>query len=249
MKIEILALVALLLTLASCRRSPVRAIETTTVENFANFSTPGGDFEYEYSFEHLSDFSDSEVLGRIRASMIAEFFGPEFVWGDEGGDVVAGAAAFDEAMRQNYSTRTDPRYRSNGWLKVASSVGTVGRHTLTFTVRRSEYMGGAHGMETLHHANYDLTTGERIILDELFAPEEREKLIAAIRANILSDKGVDTWERLVADSCYVVADEVAPTENFLLSRGRVTFVYNPYDIACFAAGATSVTLPTGKVEL
>lgn len=34
-------------------------------------------------------------------------------------------------------------------------------------------MGGAHGLETKLCSNYDLTTGEKLTLNDLFTPKER----------------------------------------------------------------------------
>jgi hypothetical protein len=59
---------------------------------------------------------------------------------------------------------------------------------------------------------------------------------------------VATWEELITRDCFNPADQVVPTENFILSATDITFVYNPYDIACYAAGATRVTLPTANLS-
>jgi hypothetical protein len=123
----------------------------------------------------------------------------------------------------------------------------VGEHILTYTVERAEFAGGAHGMEQTHHANWNLLTGERLSLDDLFTPEGKAALAEAIRAQIIEDKGVTSWQELAEGQCFNPETEVTATENFALTASDITFVYNPYDIACYAAGATHVKLPLANL--
>jgi hypothetical protein len=98
-------------------------------------------------------------------------------------------------------------------------------------------------METVSYANYDLETGDRLTLDDLFTPEGKAALTERIHAQILADHNAVDWPELSENNCYVAPEEIAPTENFELSADYITFHYNPYDIACYAQGATVVKLP------
>lgn len=56
------------------------------------------------------------------------------------------------------------------------------------------------------------------------------------------DHGLNDWDSLRSKSCYSAQEEIKPTENFELSDTHIIFYYNPYDIACYAQGATEVKL-------
>jgi hypothetical protein len=241
--LALFALVTLSAPLHSCRSAASIPPEFSVIERSERFATPGGDFDLDYRFEYLSGYSDAAVRDKIQASMASGFFGAEWARAD----AVLSAAAFDEGMGQNYGARTDAEFRWDGFLKILSTAELFGGRIVAFRVERTEYTGGAHGMRTVFHANYDLASGERLTLDDLFTPEGRAALAGAIREQIVRDKGAASWEDLVSGECYNAAEEIAPTENFSLTRTAITFEYNPYDIACWATGATTVTLPTANL--
>lgn len=124
--------------------------------------------------------------------------------------------------------------------KISTRVEVISDTIVVYTTQRQEYMGGAHGMETTEYANYDLKTGKRLTLNDLFTAEEKTALAEKIRAQILEQNGVSTWDELIEKTCYLTQGEVLPTENFKLSESTITFRYNPYDIACYAQDGTEV---------
>lgn len=232
-------------TLASCKSRPaVVAPAFDAIEKTEHLQTTTGNFEVAYRFEYLSALADQAILQKMQLAMAADFFGAEYAKTDAGGS----AAAFDEFVKKNYGVRSDSTaFHWDGYLRLHSKAALVGTHIVSYTVDRAEETGGAHGMEETHISNYDLRTGTRLTLDAIFTPQGKAALSEAIRAGILKNKSVSTWEELMNRDCYNAASEVAPTENFLLTATDITFVYNPYDIACYAAGGTRVTLPLANL--
>ena len=229
---------------SSCKGTPAVVPAFDAIEKEQNFATTTGNFEVRYHFEYLSTLADPAVLQKIQLAMASDMFGAVFARTDAGGS----AAAFDASLHDTYGIRNDSTaFRWDGYLHLTSKAALVGANTVAFTVNRAEDSGGAHGMEETHVSNYDLRTGDRLTLDALFTPEGKAALAETIRARILKDKGVATWEELATRDCYNAAAEVAPTENFTLTATDITFVYNPYDIACYAAGGTRVTLPVANL--
>lgn len=227
----------------ACKSAPV-ATTFEAIENTHHLQTTTGGFEVSYRFEYLSSYSDPAVLQKVQLAMASDIFGSEFSVTDAG----ASAAAFDASVQHNYGIRADSSsFHWDGYLHLKSTAYMVGNHIVSYTVTRSEDTGGAHVMDESHLSNYDLRTGGRLTLDDLFTPEGKAALAEAIRARILQDKGVATWEALMARDCFNPAIEVTPTENFALSATDITFVYNPYDIACHAAGSTKAVLPLANL--
>ena len=230
--------------LSSCKNRPAPVAPTfDAIDKEQNLATTTGNFEVAYHFEYLSTLADQAVLQKIQLAMAADIFGSEFAKTDAGGS----AAAFDGSLRAAYGVRDSTAFKWDGYLHLKSKAALVGANIVSYTVDRSEDSGGAHSMDETHVSNYDLRTGARLSLDGIFTPEGKAALAETIRAQILKNKGVATWDELVTRDCFNAAADIAPTENFLLSATDITFVYNPYDIACYAAGGTRVTLPLANL--
>jgi hypothetical protein len=195
-------------------------------------------FELVYHFKYLSWSENEEASAKIRTSMIADFFGAEYV----AADAMESSEKFDGATADMYATQTSGDYKWSGSIKIDSHHNLLNDRVLVYSIDRSEYMGGAHGMETVSYANYDLETGDQLTLDDLFTPEGKAALTKQIHDQILADHNAVDWPALSENNCYVSPEEIAPTENFELSTDHITFHYNPYDIACYAQGSTKVKL-------
>lgn len=230
---------------SSCKNRPAALAPVfAAIDKTHNLATTTGNFEVMYHFEYLSALSDPAVLQKVQSAMASDFFGPTHVKTD----AAATAAAFDASLQSTYGVRADSSaFRWDGYLHLHSKATLVGSHLVSYTVERGEDSGGAHVMQETRCFTYNLLTGARLTLSDLFTPEGKAALADLIRARILKDKGAATWDEIVARDCFNAASEVAPTDNFALTAADITFVYNPYDIACYAAGATKVTLPLANL--
>ncbi len=128
------------------------------------------------------------------------------------------------------------------FLNVLARMEIIDGKYIVYTIERAEYSGGAHGLETTMYANYDLRTGQRVTLDDLFTPEGKARLANEIRRKILEDNNVSSWAELRDKGCWLEESEVVATENFYLTGDAILFQFNPYEVACYANGSTSVWL-------
>jgi hypothetical protein len=110
------------------------------------------------------------------------------------------------------------------------------RHLQTYNVSYNEYTGGAHGMYSVVADVYDLTTGEIISEDDLFAKGFQPgvtKLLAAALETYLADNDDDPEMLFSAPE---------PNGNFSVSDTHVTWIYNPYEIAPYAMGSIELSV-------
>jgi hypothetical protein len=242
--ITLIAVALVACTLPSCKPKAPAVVPTfDTIEKTQNLPTTTGNFEIIYRFEYLATLADTVVLRKIEREMAAEFFGAEY----GRPRAAASMAAFDEDAGEVYGIRDSSAFRWDGYLHLDSKASLVGDRVIAYTVDRVEDSGGAHGMAQTRYTNWDISTGNRLTLDDLFTPEGKAALGETIRAKIIADKGARDWGQLVAEHCYNPETEALPLDNFLLSATDITFTYNPYDIACYAAGDTRVTLPLANL--
>ena len=109
---------------------------------------------------------------------------------------------------------------------------------VAFTFVTSSYTGGAHGMTGTTCLNYDVKANKVLGFNDVFVNGQDAKIVKAIKAVIAANKG---------KYAAVSADKATATHNFYLSKGTVTFVYLPYEIAPFSAGQIEVPVTVADI--
>lgn len=115
------------------------------------------------------------------------------------------------------------------------SVQTMTNSVMSFAIYQYVYpYGAAHGMQGTSYVNYYIPGEQLLTADNLFESSNRADIINAIR-NAAKDQyaSVDTM---------VDPEEIESYENFYVCPANITFVYEPYEIAPYAAGQVSVTV-------
>lgn len=103
---------------------------------------------------------------------------------------------------------------------------------LSYRCEEFVYMGGAHGLNVITVGTIERGSGKKVALKDVFSGWGEEKLAKALREKAI--------ERLGGE--YELQGEPGPTENFCLMADGWHFVYNEYEIACYAAGAVEVVI-------
>ena len=113
--------------------------------------------------------------------------------------------------------------------------------SLSFTER--SYMGGAHGIESIHFANLDPRSGAAITLADLLEPGSEDKLESIIEARFRAVREIEEGVSL-ADAGFTFENgEFELPDNFAIGEDALTFYYNPYEIAPYSMGATELVIP------
>lgn len=105
------------------------------------------------------------------------------------------------------------------------------RH-LSFRGEEYWHEGGAHGNRKVSVGTFDRRTGRRLAVADLVPASARPALRARLREAVARKLGGE--EHLQAS--------VEAVENFYFAKDGVHFVYNEYEVACFAAGVIDVTV-------
>lgn len=125
---------------------------------------------------------------------------------------------------------------------IQSHVQFYAKDLLIYRYRYEEYTGGAHGIYMTSFLNIDLRTLSPIRLDNLFAEGYEEALTDLLWNQLMAMHKVTSREEL-EEMGYASTGELAPTENFYLSKEGITFYYNVYDIAPYVMGAIEISIP------
>lgn len=228
----------------SCN-SQIEAAQFETISAEKNIDNPNGlSYDLKYDFTYLSSEENGTFDKAIRDSMIQLFFGLS----DFEGTPQEAAAQYEQNLQTEYGNDTIFGNRWKGYFYSSSQVEPVGKHLIAYTVDKAEYVGGAHGMRWILARNYDRLNGESLSLDDLFDAEGRTALTEQIQNRLVEQYNVPSIDSLTQCGFFPSPRAIVPTENFSLSADSITFIYNLYEIACYATGIVQVSLSYDELK-
>lgn len=104
-----------------------------------------------------------------------------------------------------------------------------------YTSDASIYTGGAHPYHSAQWMNFDRSTGQRLTLEDVFLPTARKDM------ETLLQTAFDKTGHPQLAAIYL-------PENFLLGKDRVSFLFNPYDIAPYSSGMIVLDFSYAEME-
>lgn len=113
---------------------------------------------------------------------------------------------------------------------------------LSLGLSEYQYLGGAHGMLYTRCANFNLRTGKRIRLSDLFSPGFETRLKAELNAAAKAKYQVKDLSEVL------LVNEIEPGDNFYLSESGICFSYLPYEIAPFVMGEPLIYVSYTKLK-
>ena len=227
-----------------------------TAHLFEDAAKPACNLVINYAYPVQS--TDETLKDTLNAYFISACFGEKYI-GKKPEKVVA---QYTKNYISTYRKDLEPMYLEDeknkedessigAWYSyykgVESHVQLYEKDLLVYRIDYNEYTGGAHGVYMTSYLNFDLTLMRPLRLDDVFVGDYKEPLTDLIWNQLMADNKVATHEAL-EDLGFGSTGEIAPTENFYLSKKGITFHYNVYEITPYAMGAVKVTLPYAVME-
>ena len=103
---------------------------------------------------------------------------------------------------------------------------------LSFRAEEYSYTGGAHGNNKITVGTFDRKMGKRLTVADVIPKSKRKYALALLRKKAIEAIGGK-------DS---LQGEVYLTDNFFIAADGIQFVFNEYEISCYAQGAIEVVL-------
>ena len=131
----------------------------------------------------------------------------------------------------------------NAYLSQISYMPTrIDQGVLSLFGNHTSYTGGAHGNIVGHSLNYDLISGQRLSLSDIFTSSVNPQYISALVLNALAQQ-----EGLFQDYEDTVTarfgNNMLQDKDWYLTNSGLCFFFSPYEIAAFAAGTISAEIP------
>lgn len=103
---------------------------------------------------------------------------------------------------------------------------------LSYVLEEMEYAGGAHGVTTVTTGVINRATGKMMTLAEFVPVERHPALLQALQTALMVRLGGSD----------ALLEEVFIPTNFYVAKDGLHFVYNVYEVACYAAGTLDVVI-------
>lgn len=206
-----------------------------TVKRYG-LALPGRSLDFMYEFVYPT--SDALALPKIREQMLEAFFGwglpKDKLKGDFNDQLRIVQTWYEDKVIKNY---TDAIPRPDRWPGElcsynfkTSAIRNVHNKILVFCIDAQYAYGIAHGRHDCTCVNFDLHTGDKISLQNLFDEANIKKLDAIVN------------EVLKSQDNYTVGT----IENFIMLPKGIQFVYDEYIAGPYSAGTVRATIPLSK---
>ena len=133
------------------------------------------------------------------------------------------------------------------YSSIPMEISYFDNNYLSFCQEDYVYTGGAHGMPYWNGYTFDLHTGELLGLEAVISnsEEELQEIVTRYFAEMINKEPEFYWENAI--------DNVRKTVNFeslfYLTEGGIKFYYEPYALACYAAGFQEVIIPYDEFKM
>ena len=246
-------------TFFSCTSKTVKTEEKDlTKRYYLTKDTTKGWLNVDIEVEIPTQFADTNVLKSIRATIISNLFGNEYI--SQPNDSLV--PIFAKELLSDYRDNNEPLINE---LDSTSHYSFNNEHTVTgfsllsdkkiyaYGIERYIYMGGAHGLETRNFYNFDLKTGKIITEKDLFKANFESELAKLIKARIVEEskeyKDEKNSEPITdLEDTDFWTDSIKSNGNFYITDESINYVFNPYEIAPYYMGQTEVTLPFSRLK-
>lgn len=118
----------------------------------------------------------------------------------------------------------------------------------TLRIDDERYEGGAHGMTSTVWQSFDPATGRRLRLSDLATGAHMDSLRALGERAFRAAKELPPDAAFKNQGWFWETGRFALPDNFGVTRDGLVFHWNPYDIAPYASGASTITLPWSVVR-
>lgn len=118
----------------------------------------------------------------------------------------------------------------------------------TYQANVYNYMGGAHGASLVIVRNINVENGRIVTLKDLFVPGYEKTLYTAIIKSLCKKYEVEDIQELNKKTTIFDGIDVYASENFIISKKGITFIYSPDEIASHAAGEIRAEISNDDIE-
>jgi hypothetical protein len=149
-------------------------------------------------------------------------------------------------MKADYiNSRSDAPWFNNYHI-MSSEVESGYKGILNYVIFNEVYTGGAHPNSYYTALNFDTSTGKEIVLQDIFKDNYETRLTQELVVELAEYFKVEPVTEVVVRG-YLINDFYI-SNNFILGKEKITFIYNRYDIAPYAVGEIMLDIDYNRLK-
>lgn len=138
---------------------------------------------------------------------------------------------------------------TQGWYyEGTSNVNVLNDTLISIALEESYYTGGAHGGSGKYFLNFDPRNGEQYQLDDFFVDGYVLALNTIGEKVFRKERELGENDDLQENYFEFPDNKFQLNDNFGFSPNGITFYFNSYEIAPYAAGPTEVFIPMEEIK-
>ncbi|MCB0559798.1 MAG: DUF3298 and DUF4163 domain-containing protein [Lewinellaceae bacterium] len=155
-------------------------------------------------------------------------------------------AIADNFLREYEAAMAEDDGFESAWeVEVQGEVLFQSKQYVSVQLNTFSYAGGAHPNSFTYLINFDARTGAVLLLPDLVRDTTRLKELAESAFREARELGPD---ESLSDAGYFWEGPFTWPENYALTSEGLYFVYNPYEVASYAAGPTEFIISREKLS-
>lgn len=146
-------------------------------------------------------------------------------------------------LAERYEDQPDFRDVLQYYYTVEGNVvETQNDSILSYMTTTDCYLGGAHGSYVVFYYNFDKTTGKLLSIKDVVPQEKEQEMLKAMEKQLCEDWEAKDLADLQEKTGITMLGDLYLTNNFLLKKDSIEFLFNQYEIAPYAAGLIGVSV-------
>jgi hypothetical protein len=214
-----------------CIEKPIAEGETLCYHIEFNLDTLSGEGELANGLAAVLRDSVLYMQGfaTVQETMTALADSMEREWKAEMAEMYDPESEYKETLQYYYTIEGSP-------------VETGNDSILSYQANTDCYLGGAHGSYVVEYFNFDKKTGKLLKIEDVVPAEKKELVLKAMEEQLCKDWEAKDLADLQEKTGITMLGDLYLTNNFLLKKDSIEFLFNQYEIAPYAAGLIGVTV-------
>jgi hypothetical protein len=159
-------------------------------------------------------------------------------------DLNAVANAFVDDYARFVQEFTD--YKLGWYLKISAEVIYESIEFISLMIDIETFTGGAHPNATTNYYVFNTKTSQALSLSDIISDTTQFKQI--LKGNFREQKGIDDSISLAEAGYNIYDDEFVMNENIAITEDQVIVHFNPYEIAPYSMGPTTVKIDKNELQ-
>ena len=151
---------------------------------------------------------------------------------------------WQESLAEMYDPMSDFRECLQYSYDLQGTPTENGRDSiLTYQVTLSCYLGGAHGSYVINYYNFNKKDGRLLGIRDFVPAEKEQEVLQEMLRQLCKEYEAKDIDELREKTGILMLGDLYLTDNFMPKGDSLSFLFNQYDIAPYAAGLIGITIP------